>query len=57
MRNTHTHTHTHTHTLFMRNHFVKYMRNMRDMEIKDSENLILELLYWFLLYVMGCVSL
>ena len=40
----------------MRNHFVKYMRNMRDKEIKDCKNLILELLYWFLYYVMGCVA-
>ena len=29
----------------MRNGFVKYMRNMRDMEIKDSKNMILDLLY------------
>ena len=29
----------------MRNGFVKYMRNIRDMEIKDSKNMILDLLY------------
>ena len=29
----------------MRNGFVKYTRNMRDMEIKDSKNMILDLLY------------
>ena len=41
----------------MRNGFVKYMRNMRDMENKDTKNLILVLLDWFLCYVMGCVFL